>query len=73
MVFFYGKYFFLIAEYICYKCKRKFTKEQYELMNEYIKNKSRLSDCYYGDKNALPESQFQVLCKPSLWCRIEIH
>ena len=19
------------------------------------------------------ESQFQVLCKPSLWCRIEIH
>lgn len=20
-----------------------------------------------------PKSQFQVLCKPSLWCRIEIH
>ena len=24
------------------------------------------------NKNNLP-SQFQVLCKPSLWCRIEIH
>jgi len=26
--------------------------------------------------NTIPEdimSQFQVLCKPSLWCRIEIH
>lgn len=27
-------------EYICSKCKRKFTKEQYELMNEYIKKRS---------------------------------
>ena len=55
MVFFYGKYFFLIAEYICYKCKRKFTKEQYELMNEYIKNKSRVSDFYFFGKNSITD------------------
>ena len=24
-------------------------------------------------KQNISKSQFQVLCKPSLWCRIEIH
>lgn len=27
--------------------------------------------CFYIPK--INTSQFQVLCKPSLWCRIEIH
>ena len=56
---FHSEYYSLITEkdneYVYSKCKCKFTKEQYELMNEYIKNKDRLSDCYYGDKNALPD------------------
>ena len=30
---------------------------------------------YYANTTLKPKrkSQFQVLCKPSLWCRIEIH
>lgn len=29
---------------------------------------------FIGLKNGgIKRSQFQVLCKPSLWCRIEIH
>ena len=29
---------------------------------------------FIGLKNGgIKKSQFQVLCKPSLWCRIEIH
>ena len=30
---------------------------------------------YFANSTLQPKkkSQFQVLCKPSLWCRIEIH
>lgn len=36
-------------------------------LNSIISNLKKLSP------KQLKKSQFQVLCKPSLWCRIEIH
>lgn len=47
----------------------------------YIIANSDLHDDNYGllydsekfEFKSVSPSQFQVLCKPSLWCRIEIH
>lgn len=41
-------------EYVCSGCKRKFTKEQYELLNEHFRNKKVLSWYDNQDERVLP-------------------
>lgn len=49
------------GEYVCSKCKYKFTKEQYELMKENFKNKKVLSRDDYNDERMLPDGVNEVI------------
>ena len=68
------KRIFCINVYLCVppgnaklRHKIKYNKSKYKL---YIIEISNASDIAFIQEKG---SQFQVLCKPSLWCRIEIH
>ena len=45
----------------------------YEYMLDVLNQRDMLILRHKKRRDGFCESQFQVLCKPSLWCRIEIH